>query len=301
MPRLDGGCATANVSMRRTMHLRLSSTVFRLGSESLVGVSRAQVAVAPRLIVLDAEVEWRRRVSADAGVQEVLRRLGPVLRDVHTPPTTGMRSRRHLPSPLHVCMHEKHPPPTTGLMKARPPAWRFSEMYALLGRCGLLHDVQMPRLSAIVGDPATATAFSLKVTNKMVLRAWLAMRLNPLSPGVRPPAPTSGSAVVLSTLPHASWMVHPKGTPGADKGVGDFINGGGLRLDEDGGGTTFEEWVEVLIRVGEARYRNVRCGLPPDDSSPPVAVCAEAILQHVGAVRSEVESIQEARPQSGIS
>ena len=69
---------------------------------------------------------------------------------------------------------------------------------------------------------------------------------------------------------------------------------GGLRLDEDGGGTTFDEWIEVLIRVGEARYRSVTCGLPPDDSSPPTAVCAEAVLQHVAALRSEIESLQEA-------
>ena len=217
----------------------------------------------PQGVRLDVEVEWRRRVAADPAVQELLGRLGPALRELHTPPTTG-------------------------LMKARPPAWRFGEVYALLGRAGLLTDVQMPRLSEIVGDPATADAFHLSLTPQMVVRAWLAMRINPLPPGVRPPAPTAGSAVVLSALPHAKWMGK------VDKGTADFINGGGLRPDEDGGGTTFEEWLEVLIRCGEARYRHVTCGLPPDDSAPPTATCAEAVLSHVAALRSEVTSLQEA-------
>ena len=91
-------------------------------------------------------MEWRRRVAADFAVQSVLKRLGPTLHDVFTPPTTGM-------------------------MKSRPPAWRFGEFFALLVRCGLLADVQMPRLSQIVGDPMTATAFQLHLTPEMVARA----------------------------------------------------------------------------------------------------------------------------------
>ena len=75
---------------------------------------------------------------------------------------------------------------------------------------------------------------------------------------------------------------------------GEFINGGGLRLDEDGGGATYEEFVEMIIRCGEARYRGVSCGLPPDDSAPPVTICAEAILQHVTGIRSEVNTLQKA-------
>ena len=176
------------------------------------------------------------------------------------------------------------------MMKSRPPAWRFGEFFALLVRCGLLADVQMPRLSQIVGDPMTATAFQLHLTPEMVARAWLEMRINHLPPGVRPAAPISGSAIVLGAMPHAPWM----SSKGGAQFTGDFINGGGLRLDEDGGGVDFDEWMELLIRVGEYRYQSVRCGLPPDDSSPPTAVCAEALMQHVAAMKSEVVSLQEA-------
>jgi len=218
-----------------------------------------------RGVQLDSAMEWRRRVAADAAVQAVLKRLGPTLHDVFTPPTTGM-------------------------MKSRPPAWRFGEFFALLVRCGLLADVQMPRLSQIVGDPMTATAFQLHLTPEMVARAWLEMRINHLPPGVRPAAPISGSAIVLGAMPHAPWM----SSKGGVQFTGDFINGGGLRLDEDGGGVDFDEWMELLIRVGEYRYQSVRCGLPPDDSSPPTAVCAEALMQHVAAMKSEVVSLQEA-------
>ena len=79
----------------------------------------------------------------------------------------------------------------------------------------------MPRLSEIVGDPATADAFRLQLTPKMIVRAWLAMRVNPYPSGVRPAAPTSGSAVVLSAMPYADWMAHTKSA--AEK-AGDFIN-----------------------------------------------------------------------------
>ena len=50
----------------------------------------------------------------------------------------------------------------------------------------------------------------------------------------------------------------------------------------------------MLVRCAEARYKGVSVGLPPDDSSPPVAVCAEAVLQHVTAARSEISTLQEA-------
>ena len=218
-----------------------------------------------RGVQLDTAMEWRRRVAADFAVQSVLKRLGPTLHDVFTPPTTGM-------------------------MKSRPPAWRFGEFFALLVRCGLLADVQMPRLSQIVGDPMTATAFQLHLTPEMVARAWLEMRINPLPPGVRQAAPISGSAIVHNAMPHAPWM----SSKGGAQFTGDFVNGGGLRLDEDGGGVDFDEWMELLIRVGEYRYQSVRCGLPPDDSSPTTAVCAEALMQHVAALKSEVVSLQEA-------
>ena len=138
---------------------------------------------------------------SDAALQELLQRLEPTLRDVHTPPATG-------------------------LMKARPPAWRFGEMMLLLTRCGLMTDVAMPRLSEIVGDPATATAFQLTLHPQMVVRAWLAMRVNALPPGVRPAAPTTGATVVLSSLPHASWMVQNKPKSG-DGAASEFSNGGG--------------------------------------------------------------------------
>ncbi len=226
-------------------------------------------------IELDREIEWRRWMWSDPRIAETLRKLGPTLREVHTPPSGG-------------------------LMKAKPPAWRFGEVLGFLGRAGLLTPVEMPRKSEIVGDPATATAFSLELTPQMVVRAWAAMRINPLPPGVRAAAPTTGSSVVLSSCPSASWMApleRPKKEEGStakpSSGTGaDFINGGGLRLEEDGGGVTYEEWIEVLVRCGEARYRLVTCGLPPDDASPLLAVCAESVLQHVAGIRSEIDQLQ---------
>ena len=237
-------------------------------SAAMLGNRKSKIKPPPEAnVCLDTDLEWRRRVGADTKVLEVIEKIGASLRDLHTPPSTG-------------------------LMKARPPAWRFGEIMALLSRCGLLCDVAMPRLSEIVGDPATATAFRLVLTPQMVVRAWLAMRVNPLPPGVRPPAPVTGSAVVLSAQPWAAWMAH-KGKDLSASG-GEFINGGGLRLDEDGGGATFEEFVEFLIRCGEARYKGVSCGLPPDDSAPPVSTCAEAFLQHVTGLRSEITTLQNA-------
>ena len=43
---------------------------------------------------MDAEVEWRRRIAADSNMQELLSKLGGALRDLHSPPSTGLMKAR---------------------------------------------------------------------------------------------------------------------------------------------------------------------------------------------------------------
>ena len=95
--------------------------------------------------------------------------------------------------------------PNPGLLdlpKGPKPGATFVSLLARLSRSQLLR------------DPLPA----------QVVRAWLAMRINALPPGVRPPPPGGNQLT-------------------AGKGKGDFKEGGGLGVDEDGGGASFDEWL----------------------------------------------------------
>jgi hypothetical protein len=96
------------------------------------GELAAEMAGALPRVRMDAQVLWRHRQYAhEPRVQAVLERLGPRLREVYHPPAKG-------------------------LLKERPPSWRFGEVLALLHQRGLLHELQVPQTSAIVGDARRA-------------------------------------------------------------------------------------------------------------------------------------------------
>ena len=97
---------------------------------------------------------------------------------------------------------------------------------------------------------------------QLVTHAWLAMRINPLPAGVRPQPPTGVGVPAVQKKP-------AKGAKGTtpqksnETTLGAPAPSPSLSTAEDGGGVTYEEWLELLLRCAQARYREVMCGAEP--------------------------------------
>ena len=158
----------------------------------------------------------------------------------------------------------------------------------------------MPQTSAIVGDARCARSFPVSLSLQLVTHAWLAMRINPLPTGVRPQPPAGGGlpAAQKPTVQKkpAKGAKPAKPAKGGKPSKEEALDAGGpppsLSTAEDGGGSTYEEWVELLLRCAQARYRNVMCGAEPC-ARMTAEQRAEALLaQLLGVAGGEAEVLQ---------
>lgn len=143
-------------------------------------------------VMRDACVQWRHDMVKDSALQDVLRLHQKTLRELYQP------SRQQ-----------------AGRPKISGSSWRFTDYWGFLDERGLLADVSMQQTSEIVGDSASTAKSELRLSTEGLVRAWLAMRVNPLPPGVRQPPPRP-----------------PPGTKMRSE-----VGISGLRYDEDGGET----------------------------------------------------------------